>query len=298
MSEAGDLQDYFLHYCAAEGGFSGNTLSAYRGDTAEFLAHLKAESAADLEAVKVKDLVGFVDACRRRALSPRSIQRKLVAVRMFYRFLVLEGYVSEDPTETLQGPRLWARVPEVMSVAQVEKLLAAPAGEGPLELRDRAILEMLYATGARASELCGLSIGDVNFEYGFVRCYGKRMKERLVPVGRKALAALREYLERGRPKLARRPEEPALFLTHAGGRMERSALWRRVARHARTAGIAAGVHPHTLRHSFATHLLSGGADLRSVQMMLGHADISTTEIYTHVDRSRLAAVHRKFHPRG
>jgi len=302
VSEAGDLQDYFLHYCAAEGGFSGNTLSAYRGDTAEFLAFLNAQSAADLGAVKASELVRFVDHCRRRGLSPRSIQRKLVAVRMFYRFLVLEGHVGEDPTETLQGPRLWERVPQVLSTGQVEKLLAAPAGDGPMELRDRAILEMLYATGARASELCGLDIGDVNFEYGFVRCYGKRMKERLVPVGRKALTALRDYLERGRPKLARRREEPALFLTCTGGRLERSALWRRVERHARAAGLAggaaAGVHPHTLRHCFATHLLAGGADLRSVQMMLGHADISTTEIYTHVDRSRLSAVHRKFHPRG
>ena len=298
MSEADDLQDYFLHYCAAEGGFSGNTLAAYRGDTAEFLAHFKPQSAADLGAVKTKELVGFVDAGRRRGLSPRSIQRKLVAVRMFYRFLVLEGYVSEDPTDTLQGPKLWARVPEVMSVQQVEKLLAAPAGEGPLELRDRAMLEMLYATGARASELCGLDIGHVNFEYGFVRCYGKRMKERLVPVGSKAIQALRDYLERGRPKLAVRAAESALFLTRSGGRLERSALWRRVARHAQAAGIAAGIHPHTLRHSFATHLLSGGADLRSVQMMLGHADISTTEIYTHVDRSRLSSVHRQFHPRG
>ncbi len=298
MPQAADLQDYFLHYCAAEGGLSGNTLAAYQGDTSEFLAFLERRGGADLGAVQTKDLVGFVDDLRRRGLSPRSIQRKLVAVRMLFRFLVLEGYLSADPTETLQGPRLWKRVPEVMSVEQVEALLAAPAGEGPLALRDRAILELLYATGARASEVCGLSIGDVNFEYAFVRCYGKRMKERLVPVGRKALAALRDYLERGRPALARRREEPALFLTRSGRRLERSTIWRRVRRHAHAAGIAADVHPHTLRHSFATHLLSGGADLRSVQVMLGHADISTTEIYTHVDRSRLAAVHQKSRPRG
>jgi len=298
VADAADLQDYFLHYCAAEGGLSANTLAAYRADTSEFLEFLRKRGNVEAQAVKAEDLVAFVDACRRRGLSARTIQRKLVAVRMFCRFLLLEGYISADPTETLQGPRLWKRVPQVMSVEQVQKLLDAPKGEGPLALRDRAMLEMLYATGARASELCGLNIGDVNFEYGFVRCYGKRMKERLVPVGRRAVEALRDYLERGRSKLARRREESALFLTRSGRRIDRSTVWHRVRKYVRAAGVDRDIHPHTLRHSFATHLLAGGADLRSVQVMLGHADISTTEIYTHVDRSRLAAVHRQFHPRG
>jgi integrase/recombinase XerD len=217
---------------------------------------------------------------------------------MLYRFLVSEGEVRRNPAEVLESPRLWQRVPEVLGVQQVEALLDAPSRDTALGLRDRAMLEMLYATGARASEVCGLDVGHVNFEYSFVRCYGKRRKERLVPVGKPALQALRDYLERGRPELQRDPEQPALFLSRFGRRLGRGGLWARVKKHATAAGIGTDVHPHTLRHSFATHLLSHGADLRSVQVMLGHADISTTEIYTHVDRSRLKAAHRRYHPRG
>jgi len=269
MTRPADLLDAFLHYCAAECGLSANTLAAYESDVSDFLR-----------------FIGAGD------------ERALVSVRMFYRFLLLEGHVQRDPAEAFQTPRLWKRIPEVLSVEDVERLLAAPDRKTPLGLRDRAALEMLYATGARASELCGLNVGDVNFEYGFVRCYGKRMKERLVPVGRTALEAVREYMRRGRPALLRDEGESAIFLTRTGRRLSRNALWERVRRHARAAGISGDVHPHTLRHSFATHLLSGGADLRSVQVMLGHADISTTEIYTHVDHSRLKSIHAKYHPRG
>jgi integrase/recombinase XerD len=298
MAEPAQLQELYLHYCAAECGLSSNTLSAYRSDISDFLGFLGARDAAGLQAVNAAKLVDYVDACRRRGLSPGSVWRRLVSVRMFYRFLRLEGHVGTDPAEAFETPRLGKRIPEVLSVEGVEKLLSAPPTGTPLGLRDRAVLEMLYATGARASELCGLDVGDVNFEYGFVRCYGKRMKERLVPVGREALRALKQYLARGRPRLVRDPQEAALFLTRSGRRMNRSALWQRVRKHALAAGIGAAVHPHTLRHSFATHLLAGGADLRSVQVMLGHADISTTEIYTHVDRTRLKAIHEKYHPRG
>lgn len=298
MTRAAELLDLFLQYCAAECGLSENTLDAYRRDIRDLLAFTGARSGADLEELSGARLVEYVDACRRRGLAPNSIWRRLVSARMFYRFLLLEGYVRSDPAEAFQTPRLWQRIPEVLSVQDVEKLLSAPTADTPLGLRDRAALEMLYATGARASELCGLNVGDVNFEYGFVRCYGKRMKERLVPVGRRALQALRDYLQRGRGHLLRNEAESALFLARGGRRLTRNTLWQRVKKHALAAGIGAGVHPHTLRHSFATHLLSGGADLRSVQVMLGHADISTTEIYTHVDRTRLKAIHRKYHPRG
>lgn len=298
MAETFNLQDAYLHYCAAECGLSSNTLSAYRADVSDFLEFVGAHDAAGLERVSASTLVDYVDACRRRGLSSGSVWRRLVSVRMFYRFLRLEGHVQTDPAEAFQTPRLWKRMPGVLSVEDVEELLSAPRADTPLGLRDRAALEMLYATGARASELCGLNVGDVNFEYGFVRCYGKRMKERLVPVGSQAVRALKEYLRLGRPRLLRNHAEPALFLTRSGRRLSRNALWQRVRKHARAAGIAADVHPHTLRHSFATHLLAGGADLRSVQVMLGHADISTTEIYTHVDRTRLKAIHEKYHPRG
>jgi integrase/recombinase XerD len=299
MASSEELLDYFLHYCAAECGLSGNTVEAYRRDLAGFLAATGARDQAALAGLRPSDLVDFVDDCRARRLAPNSIWRHVVAVRMFFRFLVLEGYVESDPADAFQTPRLWQRIPDVLSVEDVDRLLDAPDPSTVLGLRDRAMLEMLYATGARASELCGLGVRDVNFEYGFVRCYGKRMKERLVPVGRRALEALGDYIERGRPKLLKgRKEESALFLTRSGRRLSRTALWERVRHHARAAGIEAGVHPHTLRHSFATHLLSGGADLRSVQAMLGHADISTTEIYTHVDQSRLKSVHARFHPRA
>jgi len=298
MTRPADLLDAFLHYCAAECGLSANTLAAYESDVSDFLRFIGAGDERALGRLSTGRLVDYVDACRRRGLSPGTIWRRLVSVRMFYRFLLLEGHVQRDPAEAFQTPRLWKRIPEVLSVEDVERLLAAPDRKTPLGLRDRAALEMLYATGARASELCGLNVGDVNFEYGFVRCYGKRMKERLVPVGRTALEAVREYMRRGRPALLRDEGESAIFLTRTGRRLSRNALWERVRRHARAAGISGDVHPHTLRHSFATHLLSGGADLRSVQVMLGHADISTTELYTHVDHSRLKAIHAKYHPRG
>jgi integrase/recombinase XerD len=262
--------------------------------------------------------VDYVESCRRRGLAPNTIWRRIVSVRMFYRFLVLDGYVDSDASQGFSTPRLWKRVPGALSVEEVESLLAAPAGDGPVALRDRALLEMLYATGARASEVCGLNVDSVNSEYGFVRCHGKRGKERLVPVGSRALQALRAYLEAGRPVLAGSPEgdlafavrrmpsgpkgrrrpASALFLTRRGTPLTRSLLWACVGKWGRVAGLRRHVHPHMLRHSFATHLLAGGADLRAVQMMLGHADISTTEIYSHVDQERLRQTHSAFHPRA
>ncbi len=298
MTKAAKLADAFLHYCAAECGLSENTLAAYRADVEDFLAFSGARDESDLEALSPSRLIDYVETCRREGLSSNTIRRRLVSVRMFYRFLLADGYVKTDPAASFESPRAWERIPEVLSVEQVQDLLDAPPADTPLGLRDRALLEILYATGARAGEACGLDVRDINFEYGFARCYGKRRKERLVPVGEPARRAVRRYVEEARPKLLRDSGESALFLTRTGGRMSREAVWRRVKKHALAAGIPAEVHPHTLRHSFATHLLSGGADLRSVQIMLGHADISTTEIYTHVDRSRLQALHEKYHPRG
>jgi len=298
MVAAGELLALFLHYCAAECGLSAHTLDAYERDVSHFVEQVGLSNERDLESIAAHQLVNYVEQCRRDGLSGNTIRRRLVAVRMFCRFLLLDGYIGRNPAEAFQTPRLWQRVPEVLTEAEAERLLRAPEGDSPFSLRDRALLEMLYATGARASEVCGLNTGDINFEYGFARCYGKRMKERLVPVGRPALDAVRAYLQEGRPKLCRDGSETALFVTRSGRRLSRVTLWRRVKKYATAAGVRSKVHPHTLRHSFATHLLANGADLRSVQVMLGHADISTTEIYTHVDRSRLQSVHQRYHPRG
>ncbi len=298
MASASELLQSFLDYCAAECGLAGNTIDAYRSDLEHFLRAVGCTDEKALASLTSSRLVAYVDAGRRSGLAPTTVWRRMVAVRMFFRFLVFEGVLETDPAEGFQTPRMWRRVPEVLSVEQVEALLSAPPLDDLFGLRDRAALELLYATGARASELCGLDMGDLNLEYAFVRCYGKRMKERLVPMGSRAISALKAYLSESRPKLVGGRTQAAVFVTRSGGRMSRSALWARVRKWARAAGIGSDVHPHTLRHSFATHLLSGGADLRSVQVMLGHSDISTTEIYTHVDRTRLKTVHQQCHPRG
>jgi integrase/recombinase XerD len=217
---------------------------------------------------------------------------------MFFRFLSGEGLIKRDPTEHLESPRLWQNLPEVLDRRGVDRLLAAPnARLDRWPLRDKAILEMLYATGARASEVADLTMQSVNREVGYVLAVGKGRKERIVPVGRRALEALEAYLARERPQLDRR-QDPHLFLTHSGRRMGRETLWRLVKKYVVRGGMSPRVSPHTLRHSFATHLLEGGADLRSVQEMLGHVDIGTTQIYTHVDQNRLKAIHRKYHPRA
>lgn len=299
--EADQLLTYFLDYCGAECGLSPNTLEAYRRDVGHFLNHFEPSDITDLEHLSASDLVDYVDQARQNDLSTNSIWRRIVAVRMFFRFLVLEGYLDGSPTEAFQTPRLWKKIPDVLTPQEVERLLEGSPEENEesaLELRDRALVEMLYATGARASELCGLDVGNLNFNYGFVRYYGKGRKERLVPVGKQALNAARKYLQDARQKLLKSGTQSAFFLTRNGNRMSRNAVWNRVRKRAQQAGLEKPIYPHLLRHSFATHLLAGGANLRSVQLMLGHADISTTEIYTKVEEDRLRDIHQRFHPRG
>ena len=291
------LLTYFLDYCAAECGLSPNTLEAYQRDLQDFLEYIGPNTCRDLENLSTSDLVDYVDHVRDCGQSTNTIRRRVVAIRMFYRFLVVEGYADTAFTEAFETPKLWKTVPHVLSMDEIDRLLDAPDGDGRFAIRDKAILEMLYATGARASELCGLDVGSINFRYGFTRYYGKGRKERLVPVGDRALEAVDRYKKEARPKLLQDSSEPALFLTRSGKRMTRQVVWNRVKKHAAAAGITTPVSPHTLRHSFATHLLEGGADLRSVQLMLGHADISTTEIYTEVQEERLRSVHEGFHPR-
>ena len=284
----------FLDYCRVEKGLASNTLEAYARDLKALAEYRKnAAGAPDLG-----ELRRYLDSLDRAGLGSRSIARHLATLRNFCRFLAAEGRIESDPTERLVAPKQWQRIPKFLNREQIELLLAAPDGAKLTGIRDRAMLELLYATGLRVSELCGLGIADVQFEAGVLRVIGKGNKQRITPVGKSALTALRAYLENARPKLLGGRSSPYLFVTARGGRLTRQAFWKLLAALGRKAGIFHDLTPHVIRHSFATHLLEGGADLRSVQTMLGHADISTTQIYTHVMRSRLRQTIEQHHPRG
>lgn len=285
----------FLAALEVERGALANTLAAYRRDLASFTAHLAARRRPLLSA-GAADVADYCAALGRRGLSAASIARQVAALRSFYKFLSVEGLYAGDPS-AWEAPRRARRLPQAMGRQDVERLLSAPDVRKKGGRRDRALLELMYAAGLRVSEAAGLKLADVDFAVGYVKCRGKGDKERIVPVGRAALAALKEYLATERKALARGTDVPAVFLSRSGRPLERVAIWNLIRKWALAAGIRR-IHPHTLRHTFATHLLAGGADLRVVQEMLGHADISTTQIYTHVDASRLKEVHRKFHPRG
>jgi integrase/recombinase XerD len=284
----------FLHYCRVEKGLSANTLAAYTRDLQAFSARPKPENGLP----GLEELRRYLDSLQQAGLSPRSIARHMATLRNFYRFLASEGRIDRDPTERLVPPRQWQSLPKFLNRQDVERLLAAPDPLKTTGLRDRAMLELLYATGLRVSELCAVRVADLQFETGVLRTIGKGNKQRITPVGKSALAAVRQYLETGRPKLLDGRPSPFLFVTARGGRMTRQAFWKLLGIHGKKAGIFQNLTPHVIRHSFATHLLEGGADLRSVQTMLGHADISTTQIYTHVMRSRLRQTIEKHHPRG
>ena len=296
VSEAAAVIEDFLGSLQVERGAARNTLAAYRRDLVGFEGFLARERRGPA-AVEVTDLSRYLSSLRRRGLGSRSIARHLSAVRGLYRFLLDAGRIRRDPTEHLDSPRPARRLPRTLSQADAAALIEAPDTTGPEGLRDRALLELLYACGLRASEVLGLRIEDVNFAAGYVMVTGKGDRQRLVPAGAQALAWVRRYLGTVRPRMVRR-DCPALFLNRSGGRMSRQALWEVVRRAARRAGLRSAVSPHTLRHSFASHLLERGADLRSVQAMLGHADISTTQIYTHLPSSVVHEMYRKFHPRA
>lgn len=287
----------FLDELAVERGVSPRTLDAYRRDLAAYALHLDAARVAEVEDVRREQVAGFLAAERKRGRSPATVGRRLAALRGLHRFAVAEGLAPEDPTREIAGPRNLRRLPGALTVPEMERLLAAPKDDGPLGLRDRALLELGYASGTRVSELTGLDLRDLEDEPGMIRVRGKGGVERWVPVGRYARRAVRTWIRKGRPKLLREPREPALFLNARGRRLSRTGFWRILRGHALAAGISRPVSPHTLRHSFATHLLEGGADLRVVQELLGHADLATTQIYTKVDRTYLTEVHRSFHPR-
>ncbi len=290
--------DEFIAYLDIERGLSPNTTGSYRTDLEKFSRFLNRKGRRGFEEVARDDVIDFLMAEKDRGLTPRSLSRALVSIRMLFRFLTLEGYLRRDVTEVVESPRLWKILPQVLSIAEVDSLLRQPDISTPLGIRDRAILELLYASGLRASELIGLRVEDINLQSGFVRAWGKGSRERIVPLGSKAARALDEYLRNVRPLLLKGAGSPYLFLSRRGKPFTRQWLWCLLKKYMLGAGIKKQASPHTLRHSFATHLLSQGADLRVVQEMLGHSNISTTQIYTHVDREHLKEVHRRFHPRG
>jgi integrase/recombinase XerD len=292
----------FLAYLEFERGMSRNTLEAYRSDLAQLGAHLE-KSGGEALTVAHEDLAEFVASLasgdgERPPVAPATLQRKVACLRSFYRHLRREDLRSDDPTAQLRAPRQARKLPQVLSRDEVARLLAQPSGAAPAALRDRALLEVMYACGLRASEATGLDVADVDLEAGILRARGKGSKERLVPIGSAAGRALAVYLQRGRPKLAGDRLEPRLFLNHRGSGLTRQGLYKIVQRHARSAGLASKMSPHTLRHTFATHLLAGGCDLRSLQEMLGHADIATTQLYTHLSADRLKDVYLDAHPRA
>ena len=289
----------FLHYLMAECGLSPNTLAAYRSDIIRFGRWRKQHAPGPLAALTIATLTGYVDYLTGCGLAPSSVGRNLAALSTFYRFLIYDGRLSENVAKLLVAPAVWDRLPTVLGPSAVDKLLEAPDPELTLGRRDRAAMETLYATGCRASEVANLRPGDLDLAGGSARCIGKGNKERLVPLGARAREALTDYLTRDRPRLvAGRVDVPNVFVTGRGRPLTRNGLWAIVKKHALAAGLPGGVSPHTLRHSFATHLLAGGADLRVVQEMLGHASIATTQIYTRVELSRLREVHARFHPRS
>jgi integrase/recombinase XerD len=289
----------FLAYLEFERGLSRNTLEAYRTDLLQLGRFLEGRGVSALEA-KNADLADFLTelATQERPASPATIHRKTACIRSFYRHLRREGVMDEDPTATLSGPRRSRKLPQVLSRGEIERLLAQPKGTEPAALRDRALLELMYACGLRASEAIGLELRDLDLEEGVLRARGKGSKERVVPVGQSAVRALGTYLERGRGPLVKGRPEPRLFVNFRGGPLTRQGLYKIVRRHAMRAGLADRMSPHTLRHTFATHLLAGGCDLRSVQEMLGHADVTTTQLYTHLSSERLKDVYFRSHPRA
>ena len=291
----------FLNYLKVEKGLAVNTISAYGRDLKTFAAFM-GKRRTGLEAIHRDDIVDFLRSLYHQKLDSRSVARHLVTLRNFFRFALSEGAVKGDPTLNLESPKIRRSLPSYLRVEEVERLMEQPDVRTTPGLRDKALIELLYSTGLRVSELVALRVGDLDMQTGCVRCIGKGNKERLVPVGRRAIAAVEQYLRDARPELLRahRPAGamPFLFVNRHGGRLSRVGVWKILAAYGRRAGLRAKLSPHKLRHSFATHLLERGADLRSVQLMLGHADISTTQIYTHVVEERLKHVYKAHHPRA
>jgi len=287
----------FLDYLSVERGLANNTISSYRQDLNAYFDYITGKSINALSQTNRNNITDFMLFQKNKGIGANSIARRLAAIKSFYRFCVRERILNADPTSLVETPKLWKRIPESLSVGEVEMLLNQPDSRHIQGIRDKAILETLYASGMRVSEAVNLRQDNVNLEIGFLRCIGKGNKERVIPLGKKAIASIKRYLEASRPKLLGKKTSEFLFLNRMGGKISRQSFWKLIKKYAKSAGVRKPIKPHLLRHSFATHLLERGADLRSVQEMLGHANISTTQIYTHVNKERLKAIHRMYHPR-
>lgn len=289
--------DEFLDYLSLERGLSKNTISSYRRDLNKFAAFALVNDVANVMLPSRDDFLNYVYSLKDADLKSSSIARNIVALKVFYRYLVSQRYIMQDPTELLESPKLWKYLPEVLSIAEVENFLLVVRGSKVKHLRDKACFEILYATGMRVSEVVNLKLSDIDMSLGILRCVGKGQKERIVPMGSLARQALNEYLEQGRPRLLKKQDSNHIFLSKNGTGISRQMIWKQIQHYALLANINKHISPHTLRHSFATHLLEKGADLRIVQELLGHSNIATTQLYTHLNKDRLKSIHHKFHPR-
>jgi integrase/recombinase XerD len=290
-----ELLKKFLNYLTVEKGLSRNTLESYERDLRKYALFMRGKKA---DGINQADVVSFLGHLAGEGIATPSAARNLAAIRGFHKYLITDGFAQNDPAVNIETPRGWKRLPKTLNSEDVEALLDQPDRTTSIGLRDKAMLELLYATGLRVSELVGLRLQDVNLERGYLVVIGKGSKERAVPMGEAAMAAVRTYLDSARRGLLNIKESDSLFISSQRRQITRQMFWERIKFYTRKAGIAQNISPHTLRHSFATHLLDNGADLRAVQAMLGHSDISTTQIYTHVSRERLRKIHEKYHPRG
>ena len=293
-----DFIDSFINYLLVECGLSMNTVLCYSKDIQRFITFLLSKGISDLQNVRPDTITSFIISEKQRGLSINSITRAIVSIRMLYKFLHAEGKLQKNPLTSIDSPKLWKRLPAVIPIHKVDDLLSTPNIKTKLGIRNKAILELMYATGARVSEVTAIQLDWINLEYGYVKCRGKGSKERIVPLGAKAIEAIQNYLKEARTKIKNSQNSAFLFLSKTGKPLRRENIWVVVKNCALKAGIRGPISPHKLRHSFATHLLENGADLRSVQEMLGHVSISTTQIYTHVSKQHIKAIHRQFHPRA
>jgi integrase/recombinase XerD len=289
----------FINYLSVERGLSRNTISSYGTDLGHFAAYLAKKGKDDIDGISRQDITDYMLSLKDSGISSNSISRALVAIKMFYRFLVQERLAKDDVAGVLESPKLIRPLPNVLGAQDVDRLLSAPDVRGTNGMRDKAALELMYATGMRVSEIVELTMDGLNLDVGFIKCRGKGDKERIVPIGKKASEALSRYIEKARPKLLKKgSQDKHVFLSRLGRKLSRVSFWKMIKKNTKAARVKKDITPHTLRHSFATHLLERGADLRVVQEMLGHADISTTQIYTHINKERLKSIHRQFHPRA
>jgi len=292
-----ELIEQFLIYISVERGMANNTLSAYKRDLTRFAGFLKTKKIDSIDKISRQLINSFMMAEKDRGLSSNSVSRELACIKSFFKFLLKENTIKEDVSNIIESPKLWKKLPVTLNLNEVEALLNAPNVKDLMETRDKACLELMYATGMRVSEVVNLKMDDINMGVGFAKCFGKGSKERIVPFGKKAKESLERYLEKSRPHFLKKNISNFLFLTRLSKPMSRQTFWKIIKRYVKVARIKKRVTPHSLRHSFATHILERGADLRIVQEMLGHSDISTTQIYTHVSKDRLKSIHQKFHPR-